>query len=69
MDNPITGEKVAEERAFVKRYTDGLGTRNVEYGPEYTTPLEDRPRKVPVLAVSLKIVSHITPVHVDSVKI
>lgn len=57
MDNPITGERVAEERAFVKRYTDGLGSRPVEYGPEYVTPLEDRPRKVPVIPVSLQVPS------------
>jgi hypothetical protein len=51
MDNQITGERIAEERAFVKRYIDGLASRPVEYGAEFVTPMEDRPRKVHVVAV------------------
>jgi hypothetical protein len=41
-----------EERAFIKRYTEGLANHTVEYPADFSTPLEDRPRKVPVLQVS-----------------
>ena len=41
-----------EERAFVKRYTEDLASHKVEYPADFSTPLEDRPRKVPVVGVS-----------------
>jgi hypothetical protein len=56
MDAQLSGEKIAEERAFVKRYADGLGNRSVEYGADYTAPLSDRPRKVTVIGVSIVFV-------------
>jgi hypothetical protein len=36
----------------MKRYTEGLGAHRVEYASDFSTPLEDRPRKVPVVQVS-----------------
>jgi hypothetical protein len=52
MDSKLTGEKLNEERAFIKRYTDGLASRTVEYPDDYSTPLSDRPRKVVPVQVS-----------------
>lgn len=49
MDTPLAGERVAEEKAFTKRYIESLAPRKVEYGADYSPPLESRPRKVPVL--------------------
>ena len=52
MDSKLTGEKLNEERAFIKRYTDGLGSHKVEYPEDFSTPLSDRPRKVAPVQVS-----------------
>jgi len=52
MDTPISGERINEERAFIKRYTEGLSGHKVEYPADFSTPLEDRPRKVNVIEVS-----------------
>jgi hypothetical protein len=54
MDTPITGDRLNEERAFIKRYTEGLASHKVEYPADFTTPLENRPKKVQVLQVSGK---------------
>ena len=51
MDTPLAGEKLDQERAFIKRYTEGLAEHKVEYQADYSTPLEERPRKVPVVNV------------------
>lgn len=48
----LSGDKLNEERAFIKRYTEGLTTRKVEYPADFSTPVEDRPRKVAVIGVS-----------------
>ncbi|ORY25259.1 hypothetical protein BCR39DRAFT_561162 [Naematelia encephala] len=52
-DTPISGERINEERAFIKRYTEGLAAHKVEYPADYSTPLEDRPRKVAAVGVPL----------------
>ncbi len=52
MDTPITGDRINEERAFAKRYTEGLSGHKVEYPADFSTPLKDRPRKVSVVGVS-----------------
>jgi len=52
MDAKLTGEKLNEERAFIKRYTDGLASHKVEYPEDFSTPLSDRPRKVVPVQVS-----------------
>ena len=52
MDAKLTGEKLNEERAFIKRYTDGLASHKVEYPDDFSTPLSDRPRKVQPVQVS-----------------
>jgi hypothetical protein len=52
MDTPLVGERLTEERAFIKRYTEGLSSHPVEYQADYSIPLEDRPRKVPAVQVS-----------------
>jgi hypothetical protein len=52
MDAKLTGEKLNEERAFIKRYTDGLASHKVEYPDDFLTPLSDRPRKVAPVQVS-----------------
>jgi hypothetical protein len=52
MDAKLTGEKLNEERAFIKRYTDGLASHKVEYPDDFSTPLSDRPRKVAPVQVS-----------------
>jgi len=54
MDAKLTGEKLNEERAFIKRYTDGLGSHKVEYPEDFSTPLSDRPRKVIPVQVSCR---------------
>ena len=51
MDTPISGERINEERAFIKRYTEGLSGHKVEFPADFSTPLEDRPRKVAVVGV------------------
>lgn len=53
MDTTLSGERIQEEKAFIKRYTEGLGERKVEYKADFVAPLEDRPRKVAVIGVSL----------------
>jgi len=54
MDVKLTGEKLNEERAFIKRYTDGLGSHKLEYPEDFSTPLSDRPRKVIPVQVSCR---------------
>ena len=51
-DTSLSGERLNEERAFIKRYTEGLASKPVEYPADYSTPLEDRPRKVAPVGVS-----------------
>ena len=53
MDKPITGDQINEERAFIKRYTEELSSYKVEYPADFSTPLQDRPRKVAAVNVSL----------------
>lgn len=53
MDPKLSGEKLNEERAFIKRFTDGLASRPVEYPDDFSTPLADRPKKVMPVQVSL----------------
>ncbi|WVW79711.1 hypothetical protein I302_101681 [Kwoniella bestiolae CBS 10118] len=52
-DAPLQGDKLNEERAFIKRYTEGLSSHKVEYPADFSTPLEDRPRKVAVVGVEV----------------
>ncbi|WWC59943.1 uncharacterized protein I303_102506 [Kwoniella dejecticola CBS 10117] len=52
-DAPLSGDRLNEERAFIKRYTEGLSSHKVEYPADFSTPLEDRPRKVAVVGVEL----------------
>ena len=51
MDAPLTGDRLVEERAFMKRYTEGLSKHKVEYRADFSAPLEERPRKVNVIGV------------------
>lgn len=53
-DTPLSAERLNEERAFIKRYTEGLAKNKVEYPADFSTPAEDRPRKVPVVNVSFR---------------
>jgi hypothetical protein len=55
MDAKLTGEKLNDERAFIKRYTDGLGSHKVEYPEDFSTPLSDRSKKVAPVQVSCQI--------------
>jgi hypothetical protein len=50
MDTPLSGERIAEEKAFARRYLDALAARPVNYAADYAPPLNARPRKVPVVA-------------------
>ncbi|WRT65417.1 uncharacterized protein IL334_002360 [Kwoniella shivajii] len=52
-DTPLQGDKLNEERAFIKRYTEGISSHKVEYPADFSTPLEDRPRKVAVVGVEI----------------
>ncbi|WVQ83545.1 hypothetical protein IAT38_005686 [Cryptococcus sp. DSM 104549] len=52
-DAPLTGDRLNEERAFIKRYTEGLSSYKVEYPADFSAPLEDRPRKVAVVGVPI----------------
>jgi hypothetical protein len=54
-DTPLSAEKLNEERAFIKRYTEGLSGHKVEYPGDYSTPLERRPRKVAIVGVSSEV--------------
>ena len=51
-DTPLSAEKLNEERAFIKRYTEGLSGHKVEYTADFSTPLDKRPRKVAIVGVS-----------------
>jgi hypothetical protein len=53
MDTPLYGERVAEEKAFTRRYLDSIASRAVNYPADYAPPLEDRPRKVPVVGAQV----------------
>ncbi|WWD16788.1 hypothetical protein CI109_101220 [Kwoniella shandongensis] len=50
-DAPLSGDRLNEERAFIKRYTEGIAKHKVEYPGDFSTPLEDRPRKIAVVGV------------------
>ncbi|WVQ94327.1 hypothetical protein IAU59_001406 [Kwoniella sp. CBS 9459] len=52
-DQPLSGDRLNEERAFIKRYTEGLSSHKVEYPADFSTPLEDRPRKVAVVGIDV----------------
>ncbi|WWC87550.1 uncharacterized protein L201_002440 [Kwoniella dendrophila CBS 6074] len=52
-DTPLQGDRLNEERAFIKRYTEGLSSHKVEYPADFSTPLENRPRKVAVVGVEV----------------
>ncbi|OCF58335.1 hypothetical protein L486_04366 [Kwoniella mangroviensis CBS 10435] len=52
-DAALHGDKLNEERAFIKRYTEGLSSHKVEYPADFSTPLQDRPRKVAVVGVEV----------------
>ncbi|WVR04082.1 hypothetical protein IAU60_001081 [Kwoniella sp. DSM 27419] len=52
-DQQFSGDRLNEERAFIKRYTEGLTSHKVEYPADFSTPLEDRPRKVAVVGVAV----------------
>lgn len=52
MDQPLSGDRLTEERAYMKRFSEGLAGHPVQYPADYSTPLEDRPRKVPAVQVS-----------------
>lgn len=41
----------------MKRYSEGLNAHKVEYPADFATPLEDRPRKVGVVGVSIVVTS------------
>ncbi|ORX36421.1 ubiquitin-related domain-containing protein [Kockovaella imperatae] len=51
MDTPLTNDRLVEERAFMKRYSEGLSSYKVEYPGDFSAPLEERPRKVNVIGV------------------
>jgi hypothetical protein len=55
MDSQLSGERLTEERAFVKRFSEGLSSHKVEYPADFSTPLEERPRKVPVVQVRKRV--------------
>ena len=53
MDIKLTADRLAEERAFVQRYTDSIAARPVNYAADYTAPADTRPRKVGIVGVRL----------------
>ncbi|TXT11050.1 hypothetical protein VHUM_01801 [Vanrija humicola] len=55
MDTPLSGERIAEEKAFAKRYLESLASRKVEYPPDYSSPVDKRPRKVPAINVPVVV--------------
>ncbi|KAK8861309.1 hypothetical protein IAR55_002128 [Kwoniella newhampshirensis] len=52
-DVPLSGDRLNEERAFIKRYTEGISKQEVEYPADFSTPLGVRPRKVAVVGVAV----------------
>lgn len=50
-DKPLSGERITEERAFIKRYTESLAGYTVQYPADFSAPLHERPRKVPAIAI------------------
>ncbi|WVF66715.1 hypothetical protein IAT40_001457 [Kwoniella sp. CBS 6097] len=65
-DQPLFGDRLNEERAFIKRYTEGLTSHKVEYPADFSTPLEDRPRKVAVVGVEVATPPSAEGMDVDS---
>ncbi|OCF30820.1 hypothetical protein I317_03671 [Kwoniella heveanensis CBS 569] len=65
-DQPLSGDRLNEERAFIKRYTEGLSSHKVEYPADFSTPLEDRPRKVAVVGVDVAEPPNVESMDVDS---
>lgn len=51
MDTALSGSRLNDEKAFAHRFTAGLEAHPVSYPVDFVTPLEERPRKVQVLAV------------------
>ncbi len=41
MDQPLSGDRLTEERAYMKRFSEGLAGHPVQYPADYSTPLED----------------------------
>ena len=50
-ESRLSADRLNEERAFIRRYTEGLTSHKVEYPADFSTPLEHRPRKVTVVQV------------------
>lgn len=50
-DKPLSAERITEERAFIKRYTESLADYTVQYPADFSAPLHERPRKVPAIAI------------------
>ncbi|OWT35392.1 hypothetical protein C362_06961 [Cryptococcus neoformans Bt1] len=50
-DKPLSRERITEERAFIKRYTESLAGYTVQYPADFSAPLHERPRKVPAIAI------------------
>lgn len=54
MSYKISGSRLQEETAFAKRYLDQISEHAVNYADDFVTPPEKRPRRMPVLAVSIE---------------
>ncbi|KAK1920822.1 hypothetical protein DB88DRAFT_469017 [Papiliotrema laurentii] len=52
-ESRLSADRLNEERAFIRRYTEGLTSHKVEYPADFSTPLEHRPRKVTVVQVPI----------------
>ncbi|WVN90393.1 uncharacterized protein L203_105629 [Cryptococcus depauperatus CBS 7841] len=50
-ESSLAGDRLNEERAFVKRYTEGLASFKVGYPADFSAPLEERPRKIPAIGI------------------
>ena len=55
MSNQLSGSRLQEDTAFAKRYLDQLSEHAVNYANDFVTPPEKRPRRMPVLSVSINI--------------
>jgi hypothetical protein len=52
MSSKLSGARLQDETAFMKRYLDQISEHPVNYGNDFVTPPEKRPRKMPMISVS-----------------
>lgn len=52
MSAPLSGQRLQEEEAYVKRIADQLASHDVTFEDDSVTPLAKRPKKMPQMSVS-----------------